>query len=67
MSGGSGFIEYSEGIPKDKAETEMLRLKVKLQDIGAAELEEELIREKYPAVKDAWEHYQVMLRLAKGE
>lgn len=44
-----------------------LRVREKAIKIVQERKYEEYIRERNPAVKDAWEHYQVLLRLASNK
>ena len=46
-------------------EREVLQMRVHIQAQQLEELTEKVQRDQNPAVKDAWEQYQTVLRLAK--
>jgi hypothetical protein len=46
---------------------ELMKIKVYVQSELLKDLDEQHFRDTNPTVKDAWDQYQTILRLAKGE
>jgi len=51
----------------DRLRHEILRLKVHIQNGELEELHQKHFREMHPAVQDAWNQYQEVLRLTSNE
>lgn len=62
LSGEEGLSARFNKVKKDRLRfhTELIMLKAKARD-------EQLLRNKYPALNDAWEKYQITLELIKGK
>lgn len=49
----------------DEEKRELMQLKVALQTIQIEQLEEKILHENHPALKDAWDKYQAIKQLVK--
>jgi len=58
-------FEENEDSAIDHEKNKLIRAAVELQQRRLADLAEEFFRETNPAVNDAWEKYQIVLKLAR--
>jgi len=61
--------DYAMARPKnqkeEELERELLKMQVEIQATRLKELTDSMTREKNPAVKDAWDKYQTVLKLTQ--